>query len=135
VKIRITNEEQTEERSIKEATLPKDDDMKSHRVKQKVAPSSATVGQVAQPEQMAETTTKEDRTRTKSAPEVALNEKLDSSLDQLTDSKKPARNVSLNVGEGTTDGEEQRRRRSSQKDGRSGSLKVRPLHLFLNLCI
>ena len=88
-----------------------------------MTPSSATVGQVAQPEQ-ADERTKVERTRTKSAPEV--NEKVDSSQDQPTDSKKPAKNVSLNIGEDTTDGGEQRRKRSSQKDGRSGILKVCP---------
>ena len=115
--------EQTPEKNIKEAALPKDDDMKSERVVQKVTPSSATVGQVAQPEQVDERT-KVNRTRTKSAPEV--NEKVDASLDQPADKKKTAKNVSLNVGEDTTDGGEQRRRRSSQKNERTGILKVWP---------
>ena len=123
MKVLITNVEQAREESIKEATLPKDVDVKSQRVVQNVIPSSATVGQVAQPEQ-ADERTKVERIRTKSAPEV--NEKVDSSQDQLTDSKKPAKNISLNIGEDTTDGGEQRRRRSSQKDGRSGILKVCP---------
>lgn len=115
--------EQTPEKNIKEAALPKDDDMKSERVVQKVTPSSATVGQVAQPEQVDERT-KVERTRTKSAPEV--NEKVDASLDQPADKKKTAKNVSLNVGEDTTDGGEQRRRRSSQKNERTGILKACP---------
>ena len=119
--------EQTREESIKEleAALPKDDDVKSQLVVQCVTPSSATVGRVAQPEQEDERT-KVERTRTKSAPEV--NKKVDSSQDQPTDSKKPAKNVhvSLNIGEDTTDGGEQKRKRSSQKDGRSGILKVCP---------
>lgn len=120
VKVLVTNVEQTEEKSIKEA-LPKADVM-SQKAEQKVTPSSAIVGQVAQPEQAAEKS-EQERTRTKSAPEVASDEKVESSQDQLTDSKK-AKNASLDVGEDTTDGGEQRRRRSSQKDGRSGSLKV-----------
>lgn len=116
--------EQTPEKNIKEAALPKDNDVKSQRVAQKVTPSSATAGQVAQPEQVDERT-KVERTRTKSAPEV--NEKVDASLDQPADNKKPAKNVSLNnVGEDTTDGGEQRRRRSSQKNERTGILKVCP---------
>ena len=123
MKVLITSVEQTREESIKEAALPKDNDVKSQLVVQNMTPSSATVGRVAQPEQEDERT-KVERTRTKSAPEV--NEKVDSSQDQPTDSKKSAKNIPLNIGEDTTDGGEQRKRRSSQKDGRSGILKVCP---------
>ena len=116
----VTSMEQTEEKNIKEA-LPKADVM-SQKAEQKVTPSSAIVGQMAQPEQAAEKS-EQERTRTKSAPEAALDEKVESSQVQLTDSKE-AKSAYLDVGEDTTDGGERRRRRSSQKDGRSGSLKV-----------
>ena len=134
----ITNVEQSEEKSIKEPHLPKTGDVMSQKDEQKVTPSSTTADQVARLEQVEKT--KEERTRTKSAPEVAPGEKVDSSRqqDQLTDSKK-TNNVSLDVGEDTTDGGEQGKRRSSLKDGRTGSLNVRPhkvhiciLDLFLN---
>ena len=122
----ITNVEQTKEESNKEP-VPKPDDVKNQKTERKVAPSSATVGQVTQQEQTDRT--KVERTRTTSAPEVALE---DSSQDRLTDSK--AKNVSVEGGEDTTDGGEQRRRRSSQKDGRGGSLKVRPYKLHMYTC-
>ena len=129
----VTGVEQTEEKSTEEA-LPKADVM-SRKAEQKVTPSSAIVGQEAQPEQAAEKS-EQERTRTKSAPEVAVDEIVESSQDQLTDSKK-AKDASLDVGEDATDGGEQRRRRSSQKDGRSGSLKVRPymVHMHTGLIL
>ena len=130
MKVLVTNVEQTNEESNKEP-VPKPDDVKNKNTERKVAPSSATVGQVTQQEQTDKP--KEERTRTKSAPEVALDEKVDSSQDRVAESKK-AKNVSVEVGEDTTDGGEQRRRRSSQKDGRGGSLKVRPYKLHMYTC-
>ena len=62
----------------------------------------------------------EERTRAKSVPETVSD---NLSQDQSTDSKK-AKSIVLDAGEDMTDGGKQRRRRGSQKDGRSGSLKV-----------
>ena len=115
----VTNVEETEEKTIKEP-LPKDD-VTSQHAEEKVAPSSTTVSRVVQPEQAEKT--REERTRAKSAPEVASDEK-----DQSPDGKM-TKNTVLDGGEDMTDeGVQRKRRRSSQKDGRSGSLKVNTIH-------
>ena len=128
-KVLTTDVQQKEEKNTKEPLLK--DDVTND--KEKAIPSSSVDSRVTQPEHEKKIT--EERMRVKSTPEIVSD---NLSQVQLTDNKKDT-NMVLDAGEDMTDGGEQRRRRGSQKDGRSSSLKVHAMSIdnssILDTCI
>ena len=116
VKVLITSVQQKEEKNTKEPLLKANAISQNERGK--VIPSNTVDSRMAQLE--LEEKASEERTRAKSVPETVSD---NLSQDQSTDSKK-AKSIVLDAGEDMIDGGKQKRRRGSQKDGRSGSLKV-----------